>query len=294
MDGSRVFHSPDRMHRHFRRIGAGGLFRERKSGTIGSVEADYRCPICHEGLKRNGNVFQCPNRHTFNIARQGYVNLSRKQKESGDNREMVQARTRFLEQGYYSFLREELARLTEDAGILADIGCGQGWYTQKLGGTLKYGFDLSREAIRHAAGQDKTTRYAVAGIYDLPLADASVDTVTSIFTPLPAEEMKRVITPGGSLIQVVPGPDHLLELKELAYEKAYRNPDKVRQLEGFQAPECIHVRKTVPVSDVWDLFEMTPYRYRTPAQGLERVKKAQPMEITFDFVIARHIRKEND
>ncbi len=118
--------------------------------------------------------------------------------------------------------------------------------------------------------------------------------MTSIFTPLPEDELQRVIRPGGSLIQVMPGPDHLLELKELAYETAYRNPDKVRQLEGFEAPECIHIQKTIPVSDVWDLFEMTPYRYHTPKEGLERVKRAQPMEITFDFVIARHLRKEND
>ncbi|WP_145907616.1 putative RNA methyltransferase [Faecalibaculum rodentium] len=272
----------------------GGLCREWKSGTIGIVEAEYRCPICHEGLTRHDHALCCVNHHTFNIARQGYVDLSRKQKASGDNRAMVQARTRFLEQGYYRFLRDELTKLTADAGVLVDIGCGQGWYTKALGGQLKYGFDLSRQAIRHAAGQDKGTHYAVAGIYDLPLADGSADVVTSIFTPLPEDELQRVIRPGGSLIQVMPGPDHLLELKELAYETAYRNPDKVRQLEGFEAPECIHIQKTIPVSDVWDLFEMTPYRYHTPKEGLERVKRAQPMEITFDFVIARHLRKEND
>jgi len=70
------------------------------------VEAEYRCPICHEGLTRHDHALCCVNHHTFNIARQGYVDLSRKQKASGDNRTMVQARTRFLEQGYYRFLRD--------------------------------------------------------------------------------------------------------------------------------------------------------------------------------------------
>lgn len=258
------------------------------------MEAEYRCPICHEGLTRKEGALVCRNRHAFNIARQGYVNLSRKQKQAGDNREMVQARTRFLEKGYYGFLREALADMTAGARTLADIGCGQGWYTRKLQGQLKYGFDLSKEAIRHAAATDKETNYAVAGIYDLPLPDASLDMVTSIFTPLPEEEMRRVIQPGGTLIQVMPGPDHLLELKVLAYPQAYRNPDKVRHLDGFEEPECIHVKKTVPVSDVWDLFEMTPYRYRTSSEGLRRVREAKPMDITFDFVIVRHQRKEND
>lgn len=220
------------------------------------------------------------------------MNLSRKQKESGDNREMVEARTRFLEKGYYSFLRDALKEMTAEADTLADIGCGQGWYTSQLGGRTKFGFDLSREAIRQAARTDKGTSYAIASIYDLPLADGSVDVMTSIFTPLPEEEARRVIAPGGSLIQVVPGARHLLELKEAAYDTAYPNPDKIRKLEGFSDPELTHIEKKMTVDDVWDLFEMTPYRYHTPKSGMDRLRQLKQLDVTFDFVIARYTRKE--
>ena len=270
---------------------------ERKSEYnryVIQMEAKWRCPVCHQPMRREKNTWRCPAGHAYDIAKQGYVNLSRKQKQSGDNRQMVEARTRFLEKGYYGFLREALQEMTAGAGTLADIGCGQGWYTRKLGGKVRYGFDLSREAIRYAARTDRDTAYAIASIYDLPLADESADVMTSIFTPLPEKEARRIIRPGGSLIQVMPGPDHLLQLKELAYPQAYRNPDKVRSLEGFGPPELVRIQKTMIVDDVWDLFEMTPYRYHTPEAGIQRLQNTKSLEVTFDFVIARYIRKEQD
>ena len=33
------------------------------------------CPICKEQLNSQGKQYVCPNNHSFDVARQGYVNL---------------------------------------------------------------------------------------------------------------------------------------------------------------------------------------------------------------------------
>ncbi|WP_367400096.1 putative RNA methyltransferase, partial [uncultured Allobaculum sp.] len=66
------------------------------------------CPICHQPLHKENRTWKCPNNHAFDQARQGYVNLCRKQKVTGDNEAMSAARTRFLESGAYDFLREAI------------------------------------------------------------------------------------------------------------------------------------------------------------------------------------------
>ena len=62
------------------------------------------CPICGEQLHIRDKSCLCPNRHSFDIARQGYVNLlTVQQKHSlnpGDTREQVLSRRTFLEAGY--------------------------------------------------------------------------------------------------------------------------------------------------------------------------------------------------
>lgn len=259
-------------------------------------EAHYVCPVCGQNLEQEDRTYKCPAGHSFDIAKSGYVNLGRRQKPSGDNREMVKARTRFLEKGYYSKLKDELARITESIhpSVLVDIGCGQGYYTQALCADEKYGFDLSKDALIHASKTDKSTHYALASIYDLPLKDGSADVLTSIFTPMPKDEAKRLVRPDGELIQVKPGANHLLELKELLYDNVRLNDEAAEGIDGFESADIQHLTWKQPVDDLWDLFEMTPYRYRTSSEGMARVQKARQLDVTFDFLIIRRKRKEHD
>lgn len=255
-------------------------------------EPAYICPVCGQPLDRREKSYMCENHHTFDIARSGYVNLCRKQKPSGDNKAMVKARTEFLEKGYYEPLRQKVCKTAGHASVLADIGCGQGYYTKELPADTRYGFDLAKEALVHAAKQDKKTHYCLASIYDIPLADKSVDVITSIFTPLPVREICRLLKPEGELVQVLPGPDHLKELKALLYENVYLNPEEIPETDGLTIISVDRLRWKQHVNDVWDLFEMTPYRYRSPAQGIQRVRKTPSLDITFDFYIVRRKRKE--
>lgn len=251
------------------------------------------CPVCGEKLEpvadSKGRQFSCPNRHSFDRAKSGYLNLSHKQKVSGDNREMVEARTRFLEEGYYDFLRQNINQMLEQIHphVLIDIGCGQGWYTGSFAGHVQecYGADLSKEAILHASKTDKKSQYIVASIYRLPFEDDSADVIVSVFTPIPEDEIFRVLRPGGLFISASPGKMHHYELKNVLYEQVRLN-DPPHRLSRLQFVSQEEISKKIHVDDVQSLLDMTPYRYRCPKEGLERLKELRDgLDVTFDFLI---------
>ncbi len=248
------------------------------------------CPICHEPLVHEGKTFRCKNHHSFDQARQGYVNVSRKQKASGDNALMVNARTAFLEAGLYDFMRQAVFEKLQaiQPKTYLDLGCGQGYYTKAFAAAAgqSYGIDLSVPAVAHAAGQDKTSQYIVGSIYDLPFADQSIDVETSIFTPIPAKEAARTLKKDGLLITVTPGERHHIELKEQLYDKVRLNPP-TKPVEGFELVDQTEISALQHVGDVMALLEMTPYFYRTPKEGIEKIKSLKDgLDVTFDFVLS--------
>lgn len=254
-----------------------------------------KCPICHEPLVHEGRIFRCKNGHSFDQARQGYVNLSRKQKASGDNAEMVKARTAFLESGLYDFLQEDVQALlkTLHPKTYLDLGCGEGYYTRRFAQEAReaYGIDLSIPAIAHTAGQDKKTQYIVGSIYDLPFDDESMDVLTSIFTPIPSQEAARVLKKDGMLITVTPGKMHHYELKEVLYPTVRLN-DELKELEGYELVEQKEISRVQHVDDVKALLDMTPYRYKTSKEGLAKIDALRDgLDVTFDFLISQWRKK---
>lgn len=249
-----------------------------------------KCPICHEPLQREGKSYQCKNKHTFDIAKSGYVNLSRKQKASGDNKLMVQARSEFLESGYYAFLKDELTKQIASLRPenYLDLGCGQGYYTKDLSQYAKhaYGIDLSVPAITHASKHDPHTQYIVGSIYSLPFADQSMDVLTSIFTPIPCQEAARVLKSSGRLITVTPGKMHHVELKQQLYTEVRYNPP-MKPLAEFELVNQQEIEQVHLVQDVMALLKMTPYFYKTPKEAIEKLQaNQQGLAITFQFVIS--------
>lgn len=248
-----------------------------------------KCPNCQSDLRREGRSWKCRNGHSFDQARQGYVNLSHKQKSGGDNKLMVQARTKFLESGAYDFLRKKLCRILEEIHphVLIDLGCGQGYYTSAFAKTAddSYGIDLSKDAISHAAKCDPKTQYIVGSIFSLPFGDQSADALVSVFTPLPVKEALRVLKPGGVFITASPGRMHHFELKEALYENVRLN-EPAPTLEGFELVQEEELSDRIHVEDPFALLEMTPYRYKCPHSSVEKVQNMKDgLDVTFDFVI---------
>jgi 23S rRNA (guanine745-N1)-methyltransferase len=253
-----------------------------------------RCPICKEKLVKENKTLKCINNHSFDCAKQGYVNLSRKQtKNHGDNALMVKARTEFLEKNYYDFMRR-FVESKLSGNIYVDAGCGQGYYTNVFGKhfTESYGIDLSKDAILHASKVDKHTQYIVGSLFDMPFEDESMDCVTSVFVPLGQDEIKRILKPNGTWIVVGPGPKHVWQLKKVLYETPYENklPEFV---DGYEVVSRDIISNEEIVEDVWSLLEMTPYRYKTSLEALEKVKQMERLEVTFEFVVTVY-RKVNE
>ncbi len=228
----------------------------------------------------------CPAGHSFDIAREGYVNLLRagpkKSRQAGDNREMVAARRRFLATGAYDPISDVVAAAVAGSRpyLALDVGCGEGRYTRRLSAPLVLGIDVSKPAVATAAKADGAGSYAVASASDVPLPDGRVDTIVSVFGPVMPGELARIVRPGGVVIAAHPGRAHLAELRQLVYPDARPHEEK-SPLRG--AGECFveegAERVSFPIEieaaeNLHDLFAMTPYRWHAPGNIISKLAAA--------------------
>lgn len=237
------------------------------------------CPLCQSLLTRDAGQWHCPQRHMFDVAREGYVNLlpvqHKKSRQPGDAGDMVLARREFLAGGHYQPLRDTVIAQLRDlqpASVL-DIGCGEGYYTQAMAEVVPdvTGLDIAKPAIQLAARRCKGPVWLVAGGARLPLGDQSVALVTSLFSPLPVAEMARVLVPEGLLLVVTPAPDHLRSVREALFDTLIpHEPDKFLEM---LAPQFhLHSRQEVrcPLAltqaSLRQLLAMTPYVWRAKAE----------------------------
>jgi len=265
-----------------------------------------RCPVCGGTLLRQEKVFRCEKGHSFDLARQGYVNLmvhNGSGKRHGDDKRMVSARTAFLDKGFYDPLSRllcELAGKTEGDVLLADAGCGEGKYTCDILNALKssgrkaegVGVDISREALIAAARRDRSLTLAVASSAQLPLLSGCCDMVLNVFSPFCREEFLRVLKPGGTLLRVWPLEQHLWELKTLVYDEPYPNRPPEPEAEGFILSEYRELRYAITLhgAEIGALFEMTPYYYKTSREDQQKAEEAAELTVRLEFGVGRYTK----
>ena len=256
------------------------------------------CPICGEKLNRADKSYVCPNRHSFDVARQGYVNLlTVQQKHSlnpGDTREQVLSRRAFLEAGFYAPILNTLIETAKELGItgpILDVGCGEGYYSAQLAQALDaelVGFDISKEAVRCAAAKYKGHTWLTATASHIPVESGSAQLVTSLFALTLPEEFARVLADGGYYFQVLAAQDHLLGLKCIIYpELKLKEKDSVPDLPGFELVKSIPIRFsfTVEGEQKQNLLSMTPHVFRIGKEGAERLKNTQTLTDTASCVL---------
>ena len=250
------------------------------------------CPVCRAPLQKDGARCVCANGHSFDFAKEGYVNLlpanRHRSRTPGDAPELIRARRAFLDAGYYAPLRDLLTeRLT--GGVVLDACCGEGYYTSAAAAKAEhmYGFDIAKDAVRYAAKRDKATTYFVAGLHDIPVQTHAVDTLLHLFAPFEDGEFRRVLRQDGTLVHVLPGERHLMGLKSVLYDKPYRNAETPPQT-GMTLCGADRLRCTVTLrtnDDVRNLFSMTPYVYKTSPDDAARLLTLDRLETELDFVI---------
>ena len=268
------------------------------------MDSLFRCPLCAKPLRREEHACRCPAGHSFDIAREGYTYLLPANREHsaapGDDREMAAARRDFLSRGYYepllNTLCSEILPRCGDAPTLLDSGCGEGYYTAGIYQALQAagkqprmaGIDISKFILRSAAKRERGVEFAVASAYRLPLADASVDVLLNCFSPLAIEEVRRVLRPGGHFLYVVPGAEHLWEMKAILYDRPYPNEERETPYEGFRYEAIVPVDGAITLpsrEDIRNLFRMTPYAWKTPREGKERLAARETLTTRISFRI---------
>ena len=256
------------------------------------------CPICGRILNRMEKEYRCGKNHSFDIARQGHVNLlivqQKKSLHPGDTREQVLSRRAFLEAGFYEPIAAALCDTAKELGSegpVLDVGCGEGYYSTKLAhalGAELIGLDISKEAVRCAAAKYKNATWLCGTAAHLPVADKSAGILTSLFALTMPEEFKRVLKPEGYYFQVLAAQDHLLGLKSIIYpELKFKEKDSVPDLPGFQLVKSIPIRFTFTVEgqQVQNLLSMTPHVYRISKEGAARLAATEKLTDTASAVL---------
>lgn len=266
------------------------------------------CPLCGAPLVQEGGCLFCGARHCYDIAAAGYVNLLPPGKKgnahTGDDAEMLAARAQFLAGGFYDGISDAAADLCarclppgHSPVRFVDAGAGEGYHTCRIAMRLAAdgaavegcGIDASKKGAARGAKRARilphgvNVCFAAGNIFSLPVADASLDAIFSMFAPIPAAEASRTLAPDGTLIVVAAAPHHLWEMRELLYDEVRESEEPPRAPDGFTLLSKSEYRAKLYIPDQTTLdalFTMTPFYYRTSARGRERLARAGAMTVS--------------
>ncbi len=251
------------------------------------------CPVCGGALESQGRVWRCAAGHSFDVARQGYVNLltvsQKHSKHPGDTKEMVAARKAFLDQGHYAPIAQTLCEILQtllpESPAILDAGCGEGYYLSCVGEAFPnarlYGVDISKDAVRYAAVRNKHALWITGTAAKLPFSDGAFDAVLSMFAMTAPAEFARVLKPEGVFIQVLAGRDHLLGLKRIIYpqltSKAAQSPVRYPQFQLLSTRTLEFDFTLTSNAQVLQLLSMTPHFWRIGKEGAQRATETQAL-----------------
>ncbi|WP_049509662.1 putative RNA methyltransferase [Streptococcus pseudopneumoniae] len=259
----------------------------------------FACPICQENLTLVESSLKCNNRHSFDLAKFGYVNLAPQIKQSANyDKENFQNRQQILEAGFYQAILEAISDLlsnSKNAKTILDIGCGEGFYSRKLQEShfdkTFYAFDISKDSVQIAAKSEPNwaVNWFVGDLARLPIKDASMDILLDIFSPANYGEFRRVLSKDGILIKVIPTENHLKEIRQMVQDqltkKDYSNQDiKEHFQEHFTllSSQTASLTKTITVEQLQALLSMTPLLFHVDQS---KIDWSQLTEITIEAEI---------
>lgn len=254
------------------------------------------CPVCRKALVLNDKTWRCESNHSYDVAKQGYVNLHvvqhKHSKNPGDTPESVQARRAFLGAGFYEPLRDAVIAKIQQYRIenLLDIGCGEGYYTQAMQqvSMQTVGVDIAKNAVQIAAKLNPEVTWVVGTGAVLPVLDQSIDLCTSLFSPIPEQEILRVLKAEGYLLVVTPAQQHLLAMREALFEEVKAHePDKfVQQLQGsfnLIEQQVIDAPLKLDQQDLKNLIAMTPYAYKAKVELRQALEQNLSFNVNAQF-----------
>ncbi|HEU8337251.1 TPA: methyltransferase domain-containing protein [Streptococcus pneumoniae] len=259
----------------------------------------FACPICQENLTLLETNFKCCNRHSFDLAKFGYVNLAPQIKQSANyDKENFQNRQQILEAGFYQAILDAVSDLlasSKTTTTILDIGCGEGFYSRELQESHSektfYAFDISKDSVQIAAKSEPNwaVNWFVGDLARLPIKDANMDILLDIFSPANYGEFRRVLSKDGILIKVIPTENHLKEIRQRVQDqltnKEYSNQDiKEHFQEHFTilSSQTASLTKTITAEQLQALLSMTPLLFHVDQS---KIDWSQLTEITIEAEI---------
>ena len=259
----------------------------------------FACPICQENLTLVESSLKCNNRHSFDLAKFGYVNLAPQIKQSANyDKKKFQNRQQILEAGFYQAILEVVSDLlsnSKNAKTILDIGCGEGFYSRKLQerhpDKTFYAFDISKDSVQIAAKSEPNwaVNWFVGDLARLPIKDASMDILLDIFSPANYGEFHRVLSKDGILIKVIPTENHLKEIRQKVQDqltkKDYSNQDIKEHFQGhftILSNQTASLTKTITPDQLQALLSMTPLLFHIDQS---KIDWSQLTEITIEAEI---------
>lgn len=276
-------------------------------------DAMLACPMDGLPLARSAQQWRCEKGHTYDIAREGYSNLLLVQHKAsldpGDSKDMVAARRRFLEAGYFAPIAERVYWMasgvlpsgSDKVARVLDAGCGEGFYLDRFAGLAAHhgpegtlalaGIDVSKWAVKAAAKRKVPCTWAVASNRQPPFAAGSLDLIVCVFGFPVWEGFARVLAPGGRVLLVDPGPEHLIELRRVIYPSVKQTSAPAftgAEAKGFrlESEEALLFKITVEeASRLKDLLLMTPHGHRIAPDRRAAAQALQSLDLTVDVTL---------
>lgn len=262
----------------------------------------FICPFCGKALTLFEKSYVCENKHLIDVSKNGYVNLlpvnQKNSVDPGDNKEMILARVKIMDKGYYKALADciiELLRPYSPQNIV-DAGCGVGYIPYRvkeaMPSSLVLGTDISKYAILSASKHYKNIPFAVASSNNLPVASHSVDAVICAFAPVFNLEFARILSEKGIFIRVIPDEKHLYALKSKLYDNPTLNQLDPLEIEGFTLLKVEKVRDTFTAykDEILSLVQMTPYYYHTKQSALDELAIVPILTTGQEFEVRLYIK----
>jgi len=236
----------------------------------------FACPICQENLTLVESSLKCNNRHSFDLAKFGYVNLAPQIKQSTNyDKENFQNRQQILEAGFYQAILEVYSRKLQES------------HPDKT----FYAFDISKDSVQIAAKSEPNwaVNWFVGDLARLPIKDASMDILLDIFSPANYGEFRRVLSKDGILIKVIPTENHLKEIRQKVQDqltkKDYSNQDIKEHFQGhftILSNQTVSLTKTITTDQLQALLSMTPLLFHVDQT---KIDWSQLTEITIEAEI---------
>ena len=259
----------------------------------------FSCPICQKNLTLIETSLKCSNRHSFDLAKFGYVNLAPQIKQSANyDKENFQNRQQILEAGFYQNILKGISDILAtkpSAKTVLDIGCGEGFYSRKLQESHSdktfYAFDISKDSVQIAAKSEANwaVNWFVGDLARLPIKDTSMDILLDIFSPANYGEFRRVLSQNGILIKVIPTENHLKEIRQMVQDqltkKDYSNQDIKEHFQehfSIQSSQTASLIKPITAEQRQALLSMTPLLFHVDHT---KIDWTQLTEITIEAEI---------